>query len=116
MGLCDSTTYETIELHDLPARRCRTGDRIAEWELKSPFGRCAFFTYSHLIHLAHAQSGGHGYVTFEAMAEQFNTPVWKPIRDRSSNLCQVLFTYITHEDKPDCYDFDMLVMLGLLHN
>lgn len=49
------------------------------------------------------------------MAAEFKTPAWKPIRDRKSKLCQLLFEFIAHKKQSDSYDFESLMLMGALY-
>ena len=53
MGVCCEATNQSVELKDLPERESSSGDMIEMWEVALPFSRCTFFTYEHLMQLAH---------------------------------------------------------------
>ena len=114
MGLCGSDEFANEDLVDLQAKKSRDEDPMNNWEFQTPFARCNFYTYAHLLKQAHEASGGVGHVSFIAMAETFNTPVWKPIRDPHSALSVLLFKHVRNWKAEQSYDYNGMLMLGLL--
>ena len=51
----------------------------------------------------------------EAMADKFTTPVWAQIRNKNSELCSLLLKHISYQDDASSYDYQKLMLLGILY-
>ena len=64
------------------------------------------------LDLAHASSGGSGYVQIGHLAQEFNTPVWASLKDKKSKFVSFLTNNFGTDDG---IMYDSLVIMGLLY-
>ena len=99
-------------LVDLPMPKIPKNDKLAAWELSTPFARCAMKAYMIHLNQAHEGSGGKGVVQLGQLVSQFGTPAWAPLKNSQSDLVKFLTTNLA---KGDGIDYQSLVIMGLLH-
>lgn len=116
MGICCDTA-EPVEttLKDLPAPSIAgVTDAYQRFELQTAFARTPFGPFVEAVEKA---AGDKEYVTFESLAEQLQTPLWKTVSQKESPLYKLLSSpaFKTEEVEDGQIDKNRLIMFGLLH-
>lgn len=70
--------------------------------------------YMMTLNAAHEKDGATGTVTIASLASHFNTPAWKDLKNKSSEFVRFL-TMMCSDDEGSSFDYQKLVMLGLLY-
>ena len=118
VACCEPNAISNPNLVDMdPPAPADYNDIICKWEVTLPFAKCSMSAYSHCLEVAHAASGNDGFVTFQALASQFNSLAWADIRNKKSALWKFLAKNLAHESSSELQpklDYEKLVAMGLL--
>ena len=91
-------------------------DQYRRFELRTAFARTAFGPFEKAVVAA---AGENDYVSFDALAAELNTPLWKKISDPSSSLRKLLEQPAFQGENSDLdlgrIDKNKLIMFGLLN-
>ena len=118
MGICCPAEDQGPQtLQDLPAPTVEgVTDMYRRYELETVFARTAFGPFQDAVNRA---AGEEEFVTFEALAQELNTPLWKSVNTDGSALKKLLEQPCFQSEHSDLsqqqIDKTKLIIFGLLN-